>query len=367
MKEQILNKNYICKRGCQESRIKHRLFWRNIDLGIPLLWIKAKKELRITRKSLLVELSRKDMELSADWHLDQLYNQIYGFDFLFESMPVGNIMLGRDITNMGVLSGAEFHIHGNHEFIKFQQNIDFLHQKTPEFAAEIPFIKSVIEIYRLAIDKVGNAGFINPPTTADALSTAAMIMGESALFLAMKTEPQKVREKLFEINNLFYQFHQYIYQELLTAGYGEAASWFPVFAEGKFDSVRSDVSSMLSPQMFRDFSLPLIEKSCSYLDFSMFNLDSTKLIRFLDQLADIKKLNGIYWNIEPWEMDLKRFIPVLKHIKELGFVLALPCKDADDAKLAIAELGTQGLLLELPAFENTETAQKAGEEILAFC
>jgi hypothetical protein len=99
---------------------------------------------------------------------------------------------------------------------------------------------------------------------------------------------------------------------------------------------------------------------------AMFNLDSVKLIRFLPTLSEIKKLNGIYWNIEPWLINIREYLPVLKQIKESGLLLALPCKHVSDAKLAINALGKSGLLLEFPVFEDINEALSTGDEVMNF-
>lgn len=361
-----LKSEYSLKTDGVIARKRNANFWRQLTTDCPLLYIKTRKENAIPDVLLDQTRSRKDLELDARWHIRHCRSQVFPYEFLADSMPVAGVMFGRDITNMGVLSGNVFNIHPDTEFIAFEENPDFIFAPTPEFDEKHPFVQKVLEIYAEVKGNIGRSACINPPTTADAMTTMAMVMGTESFLLSLCKYPAAVKQKTMELNRLFYSFYDYIYQHLTAWGYGESASWFPVFAEGKFDSVRSDISVMLSEKMFDDLALPALADACAYLDYAMFNLDSVALIRFLPQLAEIKKLNGIYWNIEPWRYDLAEFLPVLRQIKASGLLIAIQCKNEMEAKLAINTLGKSGLLLEFPVFEDTNRGRAVGETVADF-
>ena len=357
---------YFLKPECAAVRQRHQDFWQHQTSDCPLLHIRSQKADFLP--SLVVDRvqSRKALDMDLLWHVDHCRSQVLPYDFLFDSMPSAGVMFGRDITNMGVLSGHEFAIDGETEFITFESDKDFIFAPTPEFKDSHPFVQKVLGIYRGIQADIGQGACLNPPTTADALSTISMIMGTENFLRSLCQHPDAVRQKSRELNRLFYCFYDYIYQHLLEWGYGESSSWFPVFAEGRFDSVRSDISVMLSERMFVELALPAIADACTYLDYAMFNLDSVNLIRFLQPLSAIKKLNGVYWNIEPWRSDFSGYLPVLRQIREWGLLLALPCRDVLDAKQAISKLGKSGLLLELPVFADKSQGIAAGEELTEF-
>lgn len=357
---------YLLKPDCVTARNRNMNFWQHQSTDCPLLNIKTKKAGTIPTLTVDQNKSRKDFELDLHWHINHCRSQVFAYEFLADSMPIAGVMFGRDITNMGVLSGNEFDIHPVTEFITFQKNPDFLFVNTPEFDSDYPFVKKVLAIYQGIKEDMGRSACINPPTTADALTTMAMTMGTENFLISLCKHPAEVKQKAMELNRLFYRFYDHIYQYLIVWGYGESASWFPVFAEGKFDSVRSDISVVLSEKMFVDLALPVIADACSYLDYAMFNLDSVNLIRFLKPLSEIKNLNGIYWNIEPWLYDLSEFLHILRQIKELGLLLAIQCKDVSDAKLVINALGKCGLLLEFPVFEDKSRGLAVGEAVADF-
>lgn len=300
------------------------------------------------------------------WHVNYARQQL-AKTFLFDAMPLVTVMMGRDITNMAVLAGGDYDYVMPSEYVSFRSNPDFLKEETALFPSAGPFREKVIDCYRGVKQEIGLEGCINPPTTLDALTTMAMIMGEENFFFALYHQPDRVLKRVEELNKRYYQFYDEIYLLLRQWGYGEGGSWFPVFAEGKFESVRCDIMSMVSSDMFRRFALPQLEQVCSYVEYSMFNLETVQMIRFIDDLSRVPGLTGIYWNLEPWEKSVKKYIEPLKKIKKHHMALALPCTSLDDCILAVQELGCNGLLLELPHFAASQEGEHWVEEILKVC
>ncbi len=359
------NTEYLLKKNCSVVRKRNRNFWTHQLSEGPLLHIKVKKN---PRPKLMLDphQSRKDLEQNENWHINLARQQVFEHDFLADSMPIVNVMFGRDITNMGRLSGYDFQINHRSEFISFEKNPDFLFEDLVEFNKNDAFVQQVLKIYTALKQHIGFLACLGPPTTADALTTMSMIMGTDVFLRYLKKYPFQVIDKAIQLNRLYYQFYEYVYDHLSLWGYGESSSWFPVFAEGKFDSVRSDISVMLSENMFMEISLPALTDACSYLDYSMFNFDSVDMIRFIPCLTEVKKLDGIYWNIEPWKYDIEEYLPTLKRMKNLGFLLAIPCPNIHDAKQIIKHLGKEDILLEFPTFQNQDQAVDIIKQLTTF-
>lgn len=357
---------YSIKKEEEQARINYRAFWRNEDIGRPLFYVTAADNNSLQPYQNRERITRKEMDLDPNWQANYARQQL-SKTFLFEAMPVATVMVGRDITNMAVLSGADYDYLIPSEYVKFSKNPSFLKDELPPFYSAGQFIEKVTDCYRKVQQEIGMEGCINPPTTLDALTTVSMIMGEENFFFSLNKEPALVLKKVEHLNQLYYQFYDHIYQMLLQWGYGEGCSWFPVFAEGKFESVRCDIMAMVSPEMFRQFAIPQLEQVSSYMDYSMFNLETVQMIPFIDDLAQVPGLQGIYWNMEPWEKSIAKYLEPLKKIKKHKLVLALPCTTLEDCQLAVRELGCNGLLLELPHFARTQEGEHWVREILKVC
>jgi len=362
VKQQV---KYTLKKNEGQARAHYGAFWQNESIGRPLFYVTATGDNSFKAYENENNITRKGMDLDPQWQANYARQQL-AKDFLWEAMPMVTVMIGRDITNMAVLAGADYRYLMPWECVGFSKNPNFLTEDIPPFSVK-GFMEKVISCYGSVRQEVGMEGCLNPPTTLDALTTMSMIMGEEIFFLSLKQEPTLVLKRMEQLNQLYYQFYNEVYQILLQWGYGEGSSWFPVFAEGKFESVRCDIMYMVSPAMFRQFALPQLDQVCSSMDFSMFNLETVKMISFIDDLAQVPGLQGIYWNLEPWEKSIAKYLEPLKKIKKHKLVLALPCLTLADCILAVQELGCQGLLLELPHFSTSAEGEYWIKEIMRVC
>lgn len=168
--------DYLLKRDCGIARQRHRDFWGHVQTDCPLLQIKVKKSDDYQILPIDQNKSRKDLETDLPWHVNHCRNQVLAYDFLYDSMPLAVVMFGRDITNMGMLSGNDFNIHPVTEFITFKKNSDFLFAPTPEFNQELPFVQRVLAIYRGIHENIGQLACLNPPTTADAMMRCLILI-----------------------------------------------------------------------------------------------------------------------------------------------------------------------------------------------
>ncbi len=342
----MMRKSFQLKPDYPSVAARFADFWQHKEMDKPLLYAKVAKKHPLVKAKEFPGLSRRQKDDNPDWHLNYIQQQLWNYDYLWESVPNAQVMLGRDIVALACLAGYDFEMHEQTEFIRFTSVPDLLERPKPQFRADLPFVQKAMQIYINICQAVGDLAFVNPPTSADALTTVALLLGENNFCKACLRQPEQVLDTALAFNALFYDFYDYIYRFLTEQGYGQSGSWFPVLAEGKFDGVRSDISVMLSPAVFQTLSLPLLEAACARLDYSMFNLDSTDLFRFLPLLSKCSGLQGIYWNIEAWRRDFNEQLPLLKQLKDAGMLLAIPCHDAQEMALLTQKLGADGLLFE---------------------
>lgn len=103
------------------------------------------------------------------------------------------------------------------------------------------------------------------------------------------------------------------------------------------------------------------------MDHSLFNMDSTCMVRFLDSLAALPGLDGVFWNPEPARGDLHAWVETLRDIRRRGLVVEVMASDTHEACSIARELGPDGLLIALPRFSSIHEAEAAIEEIVDSC
>jgi len=347
--------------------MRHQAFWHNESLGTPLVFALGEKP-DFTPKPWQTSLSRKAWDLSPDWHVNMVENYLYGTCFCGDAMPVASLMVGLDIVNTAILAGGDYDYSGGADFIGFLPGSFSLEETVPGFDPSHALVQNLEACYDKVIQRVGQDALVNTPMTLDALSSLYGMCGSSAFLMKMLDKKGLIKQRVHEMTQTYLAFYDYFYEHLKVKGYGESASWFQVFAEGKFESVRCDFSLMLSPDMFAEFVIPELTQVCDHMDFTLFNMCSVQHARFLDQLSAIPNLDGIFWNPEPYLDGVKGYLPILQQIKEKGMCLEIVCRSVEEGELAAKILGPDGLyILFENRFKTADDAQAAVERVWKAC
>ena len=358
---------YTLKANEKEARERHRAFWNNQSLGRPLIFAIANKR-QDDKTEWNIETPSKQRDLLPKWHVNSIENYFNSTEFLADAMPIASLMVGLDITNTAVLAGGAYDYGPLHDQIIFSKGTFDINKPISSFNKDLYLVRELKKCYEEVIKAVGSRGCVNTPMTLDALSSIYHLHTPEGLLTDLIRRPELIKKRTRELTEVYLQFYDYFYDFLLAKGYGESSSWFQVFAEGKFESVRCDFSLMLSTEMFETFVLPELHQVCDHMDYSLFNMSSVRHARFIDSLAKIKSLKGVFWNPEPYLSSIPKYIDALQRIKEKGMCLQIVCYTVEDAVFAARELGPDGLYLYLhQKFETTLEAEGAVEKIVLAC
>ncbi len=358
---------YGLKENESLCRTRHQAFWHNDSLGTPLVFALAEKP-GFPPRPWQSPLPRKAWDLSPDWHVNMVENYLYGNCFCGDAMPVASLMVGLDIVNTTILAGGDYDYSSSNDFIGFQPGRFKLEETVAGFDPGHPLVQDLMACYDRVIQRVGQDALVNTPMTLDALSSLYAMCGSSTFLMDMLDKKELIKQRVREMTQTYLAFYDHFYDHLKVKGYGESASWFQVFAEGKFESVRCDFSLMLSPDLFDEFVMPELIQVCDHMDYTLFNMCSVQHARFLDQLATIPSLDGIFWNPEPYLDGIRGYLPVLQKIKEKGMCLEIVCHNVEDGVLAAKTLGPDGLyILFENRFKTPDDAQAAVERVWKAC
>ena len=127
---------------------------------------------------------------------------------------------------------------------------------------------------------------------------SSLIGAEESLY-ALMDEPELVLKHLYEINKVWIEAYERIYQVIKQEDNSSGYSAFSIWGTGKTAKLQCDYSAMISPDQFGEFIVPMLAEQCQYLDHSMFHLDGKECICHLDHLLSIKELNAIEWTPDP--------------------------------------------------------------------
>ena len=140
------------------------------------------------------------------------------------------------------------------------------------------------------------AGF---PDLVENLDTLAALRGTQTVLMDCAIRPEWVREKIREINQVWFEVFDRLY-DLAKLEDGSSAFWaFYAWGPGKTAKVQCDISSMISPEMFRELVVPSLTEQCEWLDHSVYHLDGSQCLCHLDALLEIEALDAIEWTPDP--------------------------------------------------------------------
>lgn len=332
--------------GREDSRQRLRAFWAGESCdGSPALGIRVRLG-DSGPASELASLPAKERDWLPEWQVAQYRATSRNTRYLGELFPGHHAVMARFLALPAVLAGGDYDEDPDNVWIREDSRL--FDQEPPVFDLAHPFMRKLEQCYDALKVAVEAPDFVTPPLMLDGLTTLSMLMGADRLCEAIVDEPSRVQAWAGALNDIYKGCYEHIYGRL---GYRRSLCFFGPMAEGRSEGVQCDFSVMLSPEMFQRFVLPDLRRVTDYLDYSLYHLDGTCQMRFLDLLRQCPKLNGIQWNPEPTAGSPLQWLDALREIRRRRFSLYLFCS-VDEAVALVRELGPDGLFLNLPDFKS---------------
>ena len=231
----------------------------------------------------------------------------------------------------------------DHDVLEFNRE-SFLYQKTQDLAKYL-VQESKGSYFVSMTDDGGNA---------DAL---AHLRGSEELLMDMMIEPDLVHQALDKMQVAWLDISQKVFD--ITSVNNEGGStigWLHTWAPGKHAQMQCDISVMISPALFQQFSMPELQAQCDWLDYPLYHFDGIDQIKHLDALLSIDKLKVIQWTHVAGEASPVKYLPELQKIQKAGKNLLIKT-NLEDYEVLMENLSSKGLYLQLTASSEQEACQ----------
>ena len=235
-----------------------------------------------------LEASWTDPAYVCDRIHSDLANRAYPGDFI----PLAEPSLGPGSLALWLGSRPEF----SAETVWYHPCAESTAQLAPlEFDPGHPWFKTTLEQLQKVKARSQGRYLVGCPDLIEGLDTLASLVGAENLLTDMLESPDTVHARLREINRVWFQSYEAIY-DLIKEEDGSSAFWaFFLWGRGKTAKIQCDLSAMFSSAMFAEFVVPYLREQCRYLDYSMYHLDGTQCIPHLDLLLGMEELDAIEW------------------------------------------------------------------------
>jgi hypothetical protein len=267
---------------------------------------------------------------------------------------------GADLTIFALLCGGTVREDRGHAWVAPLPGV--LEQPVPVFDPEHPVIRAWSASMEALAGLCPPEAYLDIPYNGvDPLTLLSLFMGADELAMVLLEEPEVVQPWLDAAARVYLDYHAYMTGLIRRLGFRQEGAWYRLTAPGSFEAAQCDFGVMISPAMFDRFALPFLRSATDRADYSLYHLDGIEQLRFLDQLAELPGLNGIQWNPQPGEKDVRKWIDTFRQIRERGWLLLFNEYDIDVEQAVILhrELGPDGLWLSLPVFDSRGDAEAA--------
>ncbi len=211
------------------------------------------------------------------------------------------------------------------------------------FSPENEWWQRTLEIISLACQRAGGEFIVSFTDLGGISDILSHLRGPAQLCLDMIEHPEIIRKAGEWITDLWFNLYEEQY-EILKKYQEGTCGWLAIWAPGKSYPLQEDFSCMISPQMFREFLLPHLERQTSFLDYSIYHLDGPGAIKHLDTILELPHLHAIQWVPGAGAPPMRDWIPLLQRIQKAGKRLVLDITP-EDVEPLLSALDKRGLCL----------------------
>ena len=282
--------------------------------------------------------------------------------FLGEAIPFHYLELGAD--HFAALLGADLELSASGDT---SWAIHTLHELTN---ADIKFDKSgvwwqkTVEYYKVLRNVLGDEVMIAAPSLSSGLDALVALRGATNVLYDLLDNPNDVHDILSQINIAYAQILNACAELFEYKKYG-SINRHGMYSTGLMGIHQCDFSCMLSPFMFEEFVVPILEYEMSLHDAVEYHLDGPGALQHLNRLSQIKKLDIIQWVPGAGDPEKMDWTHLYSKIVSLGKGLILGVR-ADDLITKCELFPTKKVFYKIYGIDTQAQAQKLIEQVERF-
>lgn len=230
-----------------------------------------------------------------------------------------------------------------------------------QFDPAHPWWKTSEAVIRACVERSCGNYIVGCPDLVENVDVLSSLRGAQTLLMDMIERPGWVERKVWEINQVWFDAYQRIYDLIKLEDGSSAFGAFYIWSPGKVAKLQCDASAMFSPEMYRQFVMPALTAQCQWLDHSLYHLDGTQAVAHLDALLEIEPLDAIEWTpqagIEPGGH--KRWHDMYRRILAAGKCVQIVNVEPGDVLPILDTLGPKGVYMLIQFRDQHEADQVA--------
>jgi hypothetical protein len=229
-----------------------------------------------------------------------------------------------------------------------------------KFTPDNPWWRATEDILRSCVGLSRGKYLVGCPDLVENVDTLASLRGAQTLLMDMVERPEWVEQKVREINGVWFDAYQRIYDIIKLEDGSSTFGAFYIWSPGKVAKVQCDCSAMFSPKMYQRFVVPALTAQCEWLDHSLYHLDGTQAVKHLDLLLAIQPLDAIEWTSQAGieTGGHKRWHEMYKRILAAGKSVQVVNVELNEVQPLLDAIGPKGVYM-LIQFKDEREAEQA--------
>ncbi len=159
---------------------------------------------------------------------------------------------------------------------------------------ENEWFTKVKDVTRLGIEKFGLAAQVAFTDLGGSLDLLSACRTPNNLTMDLIDYPDQVKRINWEFHEAWWTYYNQLAEIIEKQNLG-FTPWALTWAPSRTYIMQCDFAAMISPDMFKEFIVPEVIKTCQKMDYTFFHLDGPDMANHIEHLLAIDELKGIQW------------------------------------------------------------------------
>jgi len=201
----------------------------------------------------------------------------------------------------------------------------------------------MLDLLRRGVKEVRGKSLVSIGAFGGCGDTLAALRGTERLLYDCAERPDQVRAAEEFLMDMWMEHYNILYEIIREADEG-STSWFDLWSPGKFYAAQNDFAYNISPQMYRDLFLPVIEKQTRFLTHCVYHVDGVNNFAHVDALLELPRLQAYQILPGAGKPSPLHYMDVLKKVQKAGKNLHISIRP-EEVETALSELSARGLFI----------------------
>lgn len=206
------------------------------------------------------------------------------------------------------------------------------------------YFRKIEELTQHALDRCEGRYLVGYTDLHPGVDCAAAWRGMDRFCFDMIDHPEQVTRLIERALADFETVYDH-FDAMLKAHNQPSSSWMGIPSFGRMHIPSCDFAALISPRLFREFGLPILEREVKTMSHNIFHLDGKGVARHLDTILSIPEVHAIQWVQGVGDdLPIMQWVPFIKEIQARGVPIVVDL-NKDELDEFVEAMDPHGLFL----------------------